>query len=69
MKFIWDCTCGHAEECRYEDQCIGAVYQCSSCKQVWGSVVSRRGRKVWVKIAPGDVEFHDLLKEPECDEE
>jgi hypothetical protein len=65
MINIWACLCGYEKECRQEDLAFGAVYQCESCKKVFGCVYPHRGGKAWIEISKSDVEFHNLLEDEE----
>jgi hypothetical protein len=65
IRHIMTCSCGVETPCDAKDQCFGAVWQCPSCKEVTACVYPRGGGKVWIKVSPQDVEFYDLLKEPE----
>lgn len=68
LEHIWACTCGAEVACTRQDQLPGAVYRCSGCNQAWGCLTPRGGGRAWIKVEESDVEFHDLLKEPEEEE-
>lgn len=61
ITHIHACLCGAETECEAEDLSLGHVFQCPRCKEVWAHVYPQRGGRAWIKVQPGDVEFHDLL--------
>jgi hypothetical protein len=69
IKHIWCCTCGTETDCEKEDQCLGSVFQCPYCDQVWGCVSSKFGPKVWIKISESDAKFHRLLEKHQEEDE
>jgi uncharacterized Zn finger protein len=69
MKYIWACSCGKHTECTREDQQVGAVWHCDECGKTFACVRPRKGGKVWISVAQGDIEFHGLLEEPEPPED
>jgi len=62
LTYIMAGTCGSEEECGPEDQLAGAVWQCQACGIVTAAIYTKRGKKVWVKLDPYEVEFYDILK-------
>jgi hypothetical protein len=69
VQHIWCCPCGVQTECEFEDIRIGRIFQCPACKKVQAAVLTRSGTKVWVTVDPGEVEFYDMVKEPEEEDE
>jgi hypothetical protein len=65
MSGVYCCECGVETECGWTDLNIGRVFQCPSCKQVYGHVTPHRGGRAWVKIRDEDVKFYRLLEAPE----
>jgi hypothetical protein len=65
MRFIHACDCGHEQEVTEAETCPAAVVRCEGCRQVWGCVRTRYGQPVWVRISEDEVEFHQIMKEPE----
>lgn len=63
------CSCGTNTDCGWEELNIGRIFQCPQCKLTMGAILSRSGRKEWVKIDQTDIDFLDLLKEPDDDED
>jgi hypothetical protein len=62
VNYIWSCACGQQTPCSKEDQAAGAVWHCRGCGVTFGCVRRQSGPKVWVTIAPDDVEFHSILE-------
>jgi hypothetical protein len=69
MQHIWACSCGVQTPCTFDDVKIGAYFQCPACKESAVGVVSKRGRKEFVRLDRGHVEFLGLFDPPEMEEE
>lgn len=70
VEHIMACLCGVETPCTFEDQKVGVVWQCPSCKVVTARVTPRRGGdRIWIKVDPSEVAFYRLLEEPMEDEE
>jgi hypothetical protein len=65
ITHIHACLCGAETPCEPDQLSLGRVFQCPACKVVWAHVRPHRGGRAWIRVAPDDVEFHDLLDEPE----
>ena len=65
LTCIYCCACGVETECQWDELRLGAIFQCADCLEVRVSLLTRDGRKEWVKIAPDQVAFYRLLDEPE----
>lgn len=64
MRCFWAC------ECRTETEVdakvldtAGEIFQCPSCKKVYGNVTSKCGSRHWIPINDSLVKFHRLLVE------
>ena len=62
---VYCCRCGVETECQCDELRLGALFQCGDCGEVRVSLLSRSGRKEWVRIEPDQVSFYRLLDEPE----
>lgn len=62
MNYIWSCSCGLATPCSKEEQDAGAVWLCASCGTGSGCVRTLQGRKVWVTLDKSEIEFYDIFK-------
>lgn len=58
---IFACDCGTNTNVEPEAVRLGAVFQCPSCKVVWGHVYPQGGGRAWITISKKDVLFHNLL--------
>lgn len=65
MRFIHACACGHEQEVTEAETRPASVVRCAVCRQVWGCVRARHGQPVWVRISEGEVEFHEIMREPD----
>jgi hypothetical protein len=63
IEHVWCCECGEQTICRPEDLRFGKVWNCIKCKQTFGCLYPPRGGKVWVRISPDQVKFHNLTDE------
>ena len=65
IQHIYACLCGVETIVEKEDLTIGSVFQCPSCKEVNGRVISQNGGTAWIKVSKEDVKFYNLIKKPE----
>lgn len=69
IEYIMACLCGVETPCKHEGQQVGAVWQCPACKVATARVTPRQGGRAWITVQPSEVEFYDLLKESEDDDQ
>ena len=64
LSGVYCCGCDVETPCEWGDLNLGKLFQCPACLETRVSILSRGGTKVWIKVDPEDIEFHDLLKDP-----
>lgn len=64
IQHIWACSCGLETPCTFADMKIGGYFQCPSCGESAVGVVSKRGRKEFVKLDREHVDFLRLFEQP-----
>lgn len=68
MQHIWACSCGLETPCTFDDMKIGGYFRCPMCGESAVGLVSKSGRKEFVRLDRQHVEFLGLFDPPEDDE-
>jgi predicted RNA-binding Zn-ribbon protein involved in translation (DUF1610 family) len=68
MQHIWACSCGLETPCAFDDMKIGGYFRCPMCGESAVGLVSKSGRKEFVRLDRQHVEFLGLFDPPEDDE-
>ena len=69
LQHVWACSCGVETNCTFDDMKIGGYFQCPACGEAAVGLVSKSGRKEFVKLDRAHVEFLGLFDPPEEDAE
>lgn len=64
VQHIWACSCGVETPCTFDDMKIGGYFQCPACGESAVGLVSKSGRKEFVKLDRSHVEFLRLFEPP-----
>jgi len=67
IQHIWACSCGVETPCSFDDMRIGGYFQCPSCGESAVGLVSKDGRKEFVKLNRDHVAFLRLFEPPETE--